>query len=60
MRDAYDCFVDEEHRLQKMLARLPKCCRCNEPIQDEYGYDVDGDWFCEDCMKREFRKRIED
>ena len=59
MKDNYDLWLDHEHEQEKWLAKLPVCTCCGEPIQDEYGYYIDKEWFCEDCMRAEFRKSIE-
>ena len=32
------------------LSRLPKCEKCNNPIQDDYYYDIEGDILCGDCV----------
>jgi formylmethanofuran dehydrogenase subunit E len=40
---------------QRRLDNLPRCCYCDEPIQDEYAYLIDGEWICEECMKEQFR-----
>lgn len=34
----------------KRLARLPVCADCDEPIQDEFAYYINGEWICENCM----------
>ena len=34
----------------KRLARLPACADCDEPIQDEFAYYINGEWICENCM----------
>ena len=40
---------------QKKLDRLPKCCHCGEPIQDDFCFDLgDGEIYCEDCLKKCF------
>ena len=35
---------------RKFLDKRPICCQCGEHIQDEYGYDFNGDWYCENCI----------
>lgn len=52
----------ERHDMERVAAleRLPICCICNEPIQDEYLYDINDEFFCECCMNRYFQKRTED
>lgn len=34
----------------KQLAKLPVCADCDEPIQDEFAYYINGEWICESCM----------
>ena len=43
----------------KWAKKRPVCCQCGEHIQDEYGYDLNGDWYCEDCINS-YRKWIDD
>lgn len=38
---------DQEEKLNKR----PCCILCNNHIQDEYGYEIDGEWYCEDCIR---------
>ena len=52
-------FERHDAEQQKMLKKLPKCVHCGEPIQDEHLYDIDGELFCEECMKEIFRKSTE-
>ena len=40
---------DEEQN--KWLERLPVCVDCNNHIQDETAYYINGEWICEDCME---------
>ena len=32
------------------LAKLPVCADCDEPIQDETAFYINGDWICNDCI----------
>lgn len=50
--DMIDSYLDKQEREFK---KLPKCYICGRPIQDEYAFLVDGDYYHEDCMKEEFR-----
>lgn len=45
-----------EEEKERAIAKLPRCDYCNEPIQDDYCYDLDGEVICEDCLNRHFRK----
>lgn len=49
-------LAEEERRAEKWHDALPKCCRCGWSIEDEMLYDVDGELYCEDCMKDTFLK----
>ena len=35
---------------------LPRCCECDEAIQDEYCYEINGEYICEQCMDDNHRK----
>ena len=45
---------------QKMLDRLPRCSECDEPIQDEFCYEVNDELICDGCMYKNHRKAVED
>lgn len=49
MRDPYDEFEAYSNRQEIKLSKCPKCALCDEPIQDEYGYRLDGNLYCWDC-----------
>lgn len=38
----------------------PTCCKCGWQIQDEHYYDVDGEIYCEECIKDQFRRNTDD
>lgn len=50
MRDAYDCFLDEEHRLEKLLEKLPKCGLCGKRIQQEDAVKIGHTHYCDRCL----------
>lgn len=58
--DNYDLFLQHSEEEEEELRRLPICVCCGESIQDEHLYDIDGDIYCESCMKSEFRKSVTD
>ena len=39
---------------------LPRCTHCDEAIQDDFCYEIDGEVYCEECMKDVFRKHTVD
>lgn len=45
---------------QKQLEKCPKCSMCCEYIQDEHFYEINDEVICEECIKDNFRKNVED
>lgn len=43
-------LYSDDAEQNKQLARLPVCADCDEPIQDEFAYYINGEWICENCM----------
>lgn len=43
----------------KQPARLPVCAYCDEPTQDEFCYEINGEYYCEDCLDMHFRKAVD-
>lgn len=41
------------------LDSLPVCEECEEPIYDEFLYDVEGTILCDECMKNLYRHDAE-
>lgn len=58
--DPYADFDRHDAEQQAALDRLPKCSYCDEPIQDDYLYEINDEVICEDCIKDNFRKKVED
>lgn len=44
---------------QRWLDSLPKCERCDEPIQQEKAVCIDGKYYCDECLD-ELRESIGD
>lgn len=38
------------------IALLPRCCECDEAIQDEHCYEINGELICEQCLNENHRK----
>ena len=51
-----DNFLEAEARA---LAKLPRCSECDNPIQDDFCYEINGELMCEECLK-EYRRSTED
>lgn len=51
-----DDFDQWDAERESWLARLPVCCRCNNPVQDEKLWDINGEIYCKECAEDEFEK----
>lgn len=51
MIDNYSMWEAHDAEQNRQLERLPRCADCDEPIQDETAYYINGEWICEDCME---------
>lgn len=60
MEDNYSLWEQHEVKAEKWLSERPVCCYCDEPIQDDFCYEVNGELICEDCLEVHFRKPTED
>ena len=58
--DVYDQWKAHDAEQQAQLDKLPRCCECDEPIQDEYAYYINGEWVCEQCMNENYRKEVQE
>lgn len=53
-------FLVHDAEQQKALEKCPKCSMCDEYIQDDYLYEINDEVICEECLKDNFRKNVED
>jgi formylmethanofuran dehydrogenase subunit E len=58
--DLLDLARRREDEIEKALARLPVCCECNEPIQDDTCFEFDGEFICPRCLTQNHRKFVDD
>ena len=58
--DAYDKWAEHDRQQGEELNKLPKCCECDEPIQDDYCFVINDEIICEKCLKENYRKATED
>lgn len=59
MKDAYTHFCDErDAELYGWEKSRPICTMCREHIMDEFAYDIEGEFLCEDCFD-EYKKRFQ-
>ena len=53
-------FERHDAQQQRELEKLPRCSECDEPIQDDYCFEINDELICEDCMNSNHRKWVED
>lgn len=56
--DVYDLWEAHDQKQAKQLAKLPECDYCNDPIQDDFYYEINGENICEHCLDQFFRKEV--
>lgn len=57
--DNYSQWEAHEREQEKRLAQLPVCVYCDNPIQDDHFYLINGDNVCPECLENEFRKDVD-
>lgn len=62
MIDNYDIWEAHDIEMERRRARLPVCDnrKCRRQIDDEYFYEIEGDYLCEKCMILRYRRSVED
>lgn len=58
--DNYSQWEDHERKQEAWPARRPVCADCDQPIQDDHYFDINGEAICPDCMEGNYRKEIGD
>ena len=53
-------FARYDAEQQRELDRLPVCVECDEPIQDDVYFEINGECLCERCLIENHRKAVED
>jgi hypothetical protein len=53
----HDRYQEEK---DNQLQKFPKCSICDYHIQDDYLYEINDELICEECIKDNFRKNVED
>ncbi len=53
-------FLRHDADEAKELSRLPVCVECDEPIQDEYCFEINGELVCIRCLRDNHRKFTDD
>lgn len=60
MEDNYSMWERHEQELEAALERLPVCEECENPIQDDYTWNIGGELLCPDCAAKRYRRNTED
>ena len=60
MKDNLDFYRDYEEEQEKELEKYPVCSVCGEYITDEHYYDINDEFMCEECLKDNFRKSVDE
>ena len=47
-------------RYAAKLEKLPKCTECDEPIQDDCYYEINGECVCPECLDNNHKHWVED
>ena len=53
-------FRRHDAKQQAELDRLPLCSECDNPIQIETCYEINGELICEECLENNHKKWVED
>ena len=52
----HEAYEAELARLEKLV---PKCCKCKQPVPEDFYYLIDEEVFCAECLDKHFKKRVE-
>lgn len=52
--DNYSQWEEHEQKQEAWLKTRPVCGYCGEPIQDDFCYEINGEYFCEMCLYNHF------
>ena len=49
--DNYSQWEAHEREAERWLARRPVCIECEEHIQEDSAFYINGEWICENCIE---------
>lgn len=58
--DYNDLYAMHEARQERALRKYPKCADCEEHITDDYLFNINGVFYCEECAEDNFRRSTDD
>lgn len=50
----------KEAEAERWLQNRPECDYCQEHIQDDHYFEINGDVICSECLEAHFRREIDD
>ena len=53
-------FENHDRQQAKQMRELPVCADCDEPISDDFCYEINGEYICQWCMDSLHRKDVGD
>lgn len=53
-------YLNHEAEEESWLAERPVCADCDEPIQDDYCFEINGEYICPRCMEDLHRRDVDD
>lgn len=53
-------FERHDRAQAQRIARRPRCSYCDEHIQDDELFDIEGELICHKCLNQHFKKNTED
>lgn len=53
-------FMAREAEQESWLAERPVCADCDEPIQDDHCFEINGEYICPRCMEDLHRRDVDD
>lgn len=60
MADPLDDYNAYSTHQQSELDKLPRCSYCDEPIQDDFCYEINDELICLECLEQHHRKWVDD
>ncbi len=58
--DPHDDHKAWEAELERLEKLVPVCCKCKQPIMDDFYYALDEERnVCAECLDKHFKKRVE-
>ena len=60
MADPVADYAAYDAHQQSELDKLPRCSYCDEPIQDDFYYEINDELICPECLEQHHRKWVDD